>query len=72
MSLPAAAVGGGGTIIIKVGCCGCNDTSGFTATVACGASASYFTCGTCGGAGLGVGSTGGTPTTSVSRVQTCH
>ncbi|HEX3901497.1 MAG TPA: hypothetical protein VH853_01535 [Polyangia bacterium] len=57
-------------------CCGCNaaDHAGFTTTVACGVSSNtYTTCGTCGSSsGTGIGSTGGTSTTVVTKVQPCH
>jgi hypothetical protein len=59
-------------IIIKTACCGCDDHAGFNATVACGQSGSYVTCGTCGAASVGVGASGGTATASTSKQQTCH
>ncbi len=46
-------------------CCGCFDASGFVANIACGASAAYYTCGTCSG-------TKATATTSVLKQQLCH
>jgi hypothetical protein len=59
-------------IIIKTACCGCDDHAGFNATVACGQSGTYVTCGTCGASGVGVGASGGTPTGSVNKPQTCR
>ncbi|MDB4982140.1 MAG: uncharacterized protein JWM82_2892, partial [Myxococcales bacterium] len=49
-------------------CCGCytNDKTGFLATVACGATASVYTCGACAAAD------GPSPLTSVARQQTCR
>ena len=70
--LPAATIVSPPPIIIKTACCGCNDHAGFNATVACGQSGSYFTCGTCGASGVGVGASNGTATSSVSKQQLCR
>jgi hypothetical protein len=67
---PAAAVGT--PIIIKTACCGCDDHAGFNATVACGQSGTYVTCGTCGASGVGVGASGGAVNSSVSKQQLCR
>jgi hypothetical protein len=70
--MPAAALTIGPPIIIKTACCGCNDHAGFSATINCGQSGTYVTCGTCGASGVGVGASSGTPTTSQSKQQTCR
>jgi hypothetical protein len=67
---PAATIGVGPPIVINIACCGCNDHAGFNATIGCGASGTYITCGTCNATSGAVGS--GNPTTSSSKVQTCH
>jgi hypothetical protein len=69
--VPAAAVIGT-PIIIKTACCGCDDHAGFNATVACGQSGAYVTCGTCGASGVGVGASGGAVNSSVSKQQLCR
>ena len=46
-------------------CCGCRDTSAFLTAVACGASGSYSTCGTCSGGKA-------TATTMVTKQQLCQ
>jgi hypothetical protein len=66
----AAAVVSPPVIIQLNACCGCNDHAGFNATVACGQSGNYVTCGTCNAMSGSVGS--GTATTTQSKVQTCH
>jgi hypothetical protein len=70
--LPAATIVSPPPIIIKTACCGCNDHAGFNATVTCGQSGSYVTCGTCGASGVGVGLSNGTATGSVSKQQLCR
>jgi hypothetical protein len=62
-------------IKIQGACCGCaaNDHAGFTTTVPCGVSSkTYTTCGTCGASSGGIGTSGGTATTTASVVQTCR
>ena len=70
----AATIGLPPPITFYGACCGCNDHAGFTATVGCGASSNtYTTCGSCGSSsGTMIGSSGGTTTTVVTKVQTCH
>ena len=70
--LPAATIVSPPPIIIKTACCGCNDHAGFNATVACGQSGAYVTCGTCGASGVGVGVSGGATNSSVSKQQLCR
>jgi hypothetical protein len=70
--LPAATIVNPPPIIIKTACCGCNDHAGFNATVTCGQSGSYVTCGTCGASGGGVGASGGATNSSVSKQQLCR
>jgi hypothetical protein len=73
MSVMPSAVGvTSPPIIIKTACCGCNDHAGFNATVPCGQTGTYVTCGTCGAASVGVGASGGSVTTSTTKQQTCH
>ena len=72
MSVVVAATIVSPPIIIKTACCGCNDHAGFNATVACGQSGSYVTCGTCGASGGGVGASGGATNSSVSKQQLCR
>ncbi len=69
--VPAAAIVGP-PIIIKTACCGCDDHAGFNATIACGQSGAYVTCGTCGASGVGVGASGGAVNSSVTKQQLCH
>ena len=59
-------------IIIKTACCGCDDHVGFNATIGCGQSGTYVTCGTCGASGVGVGASSGAANSSVSKQQLCH
>ncbi|HLK91875.1 MAG TPA: hypothetical protein VKZ18_18430 [Polyangia bacterium] len=65
--LPDAVTVVGPPIIIRTACCGCNDHAGFNATVACGQSGTFVTCGTCAAASAGVSGT-----TSGSKQQTCR
>ena len=53
--VPAATIVIRPPIIIKTACCGCDDHAGFNATITCGQSGAYVTCGTCGASGFGVG-----------------
>ncbi len=70
--VPAATTIVGPPIIIKTACCGCDDHAGFSATIACGQSGSYVTCGTCGASGVGAGASGGTVNSTASRQQLCR
>ena len=70
--LPAATIVSPPPIIIRTACCGCNDHAGFNATIGCGQSGAYVTCGTCGASGVGVGASGGAVNTSVSKQQLCR